>query len=274
MEYRKNFSDMKKYELYCGDCADVMSRIDDESVDLTITSPPYDTLRSYKGSADDWCFEKFVHVADELIRVTKHGGVVVWIVGDGTVEGSETGTSLRHALHFKDIGFKLHDTMIWNKTNPMPQVAQPRYSQAFEYMFVLTKGAPKTFHPMMVKCKCAGRIYDSTCKNMGGENGRTSKMFAINSEKVASNVWDVAIARNKTPHPAVFPIELVRRHISTWTDEGDVVLDPFMGSGTTGLACAEMGRVFVGIERCGDFFAYAEREIQTAMSRPRQMSLF
>lgn len=148
------------------------------------------------------------------------------------------------------------------KTNPMPQVKQPRYSQDFEYMFVFSKGKPKTFNPIMVPCKCAGQNYDSTCKNMGGENGRTEKHFTINKEKVDSNVWDIAIAQNKTDHPAVFPIEIPLRHIKTWSNEGDVVLDPFMGSGTTGLAALELGRKFIGIDLNKDYCRMAEKRIK------------
>ena len=139
------------------------------------------------------------------------------------------------------------------KSNPMPQVKQPRYNQVFEYMFVFSKGKPKTFNPLMEPCKCAGQIYDSTCKNMGGENGRTHKKFNINSEKVMGNIWNIAVAQNKTSHPAVYPYEIPYRHIQTWTNEGDLVLDPFIGSGTTALAAIDLNRNFIGIELNKDY---------------------
>ena len=152
--------------------------------------------------------------------------------------------------------------MIWQKKNPMPQVRQPRYNQVFEYMFVLSKGKPKTFNPIMVPCKCSGQDYDSTCKNMGGENGRTKKHFKINSEKVDSNIWEIAVSQNKTIHPAVFPYEIPYRHIKSWTNEGDVVLDPFMGSGTTGLAALDLGRKFIGIEMNKEYFELSKQRLE------------
>ena len=148
----------------------------------------------------------------------------------------------------------MNDVMIWEKTNPLPQVKQPRYSNCYEYMFVFSKGFPKTFNPIMEPCKCAGLNYDSTCKNMGGENGRTKKNFFINKEKVASNIWEIAVAQNKTKHPAVYPIEIPLRHIKSWTNEGDIVLDPFMGSGTTAIAAMKLKRNFIGIEMNEEYF--------------------
>ena len=143
------------------------------------------------------------------------------------------------------------------KSNPLPQVKQPRYNQVFEYMFVFSKGAPKTFNPIMIPCKCAGQVYDSTCKNIGGENGRKHKKFNINKEKVKSNVWEIAIAQNHTSHPAVFPEKLAIDHIISWSNEGDLVLDPFMGSGTTGIACKKLNRKFIGIEKVEEYFNIA-----------------
>ena len=143
----------------------------------------------------------------------------------------------------------------------MPQVKQPRYSQDFEYMFVFSKGKPKTFNPIMVQCKCAGQKYDSTCKNIGGENGRTHKVFNINDKKVKSNVWEIAVAKNKTNHPAVFPEQLAYDHILSWSNEGDLVLDPFVGSGTTGIACAKLNRNFIGIDKVKEYVELSQSRI-------------
>ena len=239
---------------FCGDSAIVLNQIMEENtVDLVVTSPPYDELRKY-GGKNQWSEDKCRAIIKGIYRTLKNGGVVVWVVGDQTKGGSETGTSFKEALMFLEEGFLLNDTMIWKKKNPMPQVKQPRYNQVFEYMFVFSKGKPKTFNPIMVPCKCAGQDYDSTCKNMGGESGRTKKSFKINKEKVKDNVWDIAIAQNKTSHPAVFPYELAYDHIRSWSNEGDIVLDPFMGSGTTGLAAKDLGRNFVGIEIAENYY--------------------
>ena len=190
-------------KIYNVDLVEGMRLLSNNSIDLTVTSPPYDNLRKYNGF--DWNFEE---TAKELYRITKNGGVVVWVVGDATIKGSETGTSFKQALFFKSIGFNLHDTMIWQKTNPMPKVKTKRYFDVFEYMFVFSKGQPKTFSPLLVDCKFGGKTYNSTCKNIGGENGRTKKEFILNNKRYANNIWQIAIAQNKTSHPAVFPLKL------------------------------------------------------------------
>lgn len=240
---------LKMNEVICGDSVAVLKDMPDECVDLIVTSPPYDTLRKYNGSGMLWNVDVFQAIARELSRVLKVGGVIVWNVNDKTEGGSETGTSFRQALYFMDeCGLNLNDTMVWRKTNSMPQVKQPRYNQCFEYMFVFSKGKPKTFNPIMIPCKCAGQKYDSTAKNIDGESGRHKLSYNVNNEKVDDNIWEFAVAQNKTQHPAVFPIELPLRHIKSWTNEGDVVLDPFCGSGTTLLAAKQLGRKYIGID--------------------------
>jgi len=226
-----------------GDCLEVMKDIPDKSVDMVLTSPPYDNLRTYNGYTFD-----FEGIAKELYRVVKDGGVVVWVVGDATIKGSETGTSFKQALYFKKCGFNLHDTMIWQKTNPMPKVKTKRYFDVFEYMFVFSKGVPKTLNPILVNCKLSGKIYNSTCKNIGGENGRTKKTFTLNKQRNKNNIWEFAIAQNKTSHPAIFPEKLANDHIISWSNEGDTILDPMAGSGTTLKMAKLNNRNYIGIE--------------------------
>lgn len=225
------------------DCLEGLKMLKDESVDLTITSPPYDDLRDYKGYAFD-----IKKVVKELYRVTKQGGVCVWVINDRVKNGSKTLTSFRHALYFQDAGFNVNDVMIWNKTNPMPQVRQPRYNQVFEYMFVFSKGKPKTFNPIMIPCKTSGLSYKSTAKQITTDKNRVYKEMVINKEKVSPNIWDMAVAQNKTSHPAVFPEELVYKHIISWSNEGDIVMDIFSGSGTTHKVALENNRKFIGFE--------------------------
>ena len=234
--------------LILGDACEKLGIIPDESIDMVITSPPYDNLRKYNGTGDSWNHEKFKCIANQLRRVLKPGGVIVWVVNDKTENGTKTGTSFRQALYFQEIGLCINDTMIWRKTNPMPQVKQPRYSACFEYMFVFSKGTPKTFNPIMRECKMGGKLYDSTAKNMDGESGRHKLTYNVNKQMIDYNIWGIAVAQNKTNHPAVFPYEIPYRHIKTWTNEGDIVLDPFMGSGTTALAAMDLGRKYIGIE--------------------------
>lgn len=248
--------------IVCGDSAEQLNYVRNNSIDLIITSPPYSNLRTYGGVGNTWNENKFKEIACCLSEVLKPGGVIVWIVNDKTENGSKTLTSFKQALYFQKLGLNVNDVMIWQKTNPCPVVKQPRYQDIFEYMFVFSKGKPKTFNPIMIPCKCAGQDYKSTTKNMGGENGRTYKEFKINKEKVKSNVWECSIAPNKTIHPAVFPEKLIIDHILSWSNEGDVVLDPFVGSGTTALACIKTNRKYIGIDLNKEYFDLTNQRIK------------
>ena len=174
---------------------------------MVLTSPPYDNLRTYNGYSFD-----FEPIAKELYRITKQGGVVVWVVCDQTIKGSETGTSFRQALYFKEIGFNLHDTMIWYKPNAMPQIDKSRFTQSFEYMFIFSKGKPKTSKPLEIPTKNAGKVIKRTSKNSQNIN----KIIRINktkSTKVANNVWELFVGTKSYGHPAIFPEELAQDHI-------------------------------------------------------------
>lgn len=256
--------------LHQGDCVSVLKTILDDSVNLTVTSPPYDNMRSYNGNINQWCFPKFQEIAKELYRVTKQGGVVVWIVNDATVSGSETGTSFKQALFFKECGFYLHDTMIWQKISPFTH--KNRYIACFEYMFVFSKGVPKTANLICDrKNKWGGTAVHGTQRlkadgilqeNNGVKVGRKVKEFGARY-----NIWDMPGDKtNKTGHPAVFPVNLAQDHILTWSNEGDTVLDCFMGSGTTGVACINTHRRFIGIELDEQYFKIAQTRIGTARS--------
>lgn len=249
----------KNYELWLGDCVEEIKNIPDNTIDLTVTSPPYDNLRTYNGNIKHWSFEKFKEIAKELYRVTKDGGVVVWIVGDATVNGSETGTSFRQALHFMDCGFNLHDTMIWEKpTFTATGSLRVRYAPVFEYMFVFSKGKPKTFNPIKDKQNVsAGRKIHGTIRQ---KDGSTKKQSCIGNEiqefGQRHNIWKICPEKsNKNrKHPAVFPEQLANDHIISWSNEGDIVLDCFMGSGTTGISALNNGRKFIGIEIDENYF--------------------
>lgn len=232
--------------LYVGNCADVMHTLPEESVDLTVTSPPYDNLRVYNG----FSFE-FESVAQELLRITKNGGVVVWVVADSTRNGSESGTSFRQALYFKDIGFNLHDTMIYAKNSYMP-LTHNRYEQAFEYMFVFSKGRPSIFNPLMIPSKTAG-----TVRNRSGSKANEhtyaerlrSERTTVNLTKQAPNIFYYDVGKNdKTAHNAPFPEQLAEDHIKSWSNEGDTILDPMCGSGTTLKMALQLNRKAIGID--------------------------
>lgn len=258
-------------DLRNGDCLDIMRGMADGSIDLTVTSPPYDNLRTYNGTLNDWTPEKWRAIIAELFRITKQGGVVVWVVSDVTVSGSETGTSFRQALHAMECGFRLHDTMIWRKTNPPPQTKEGRrYTAAFEYMFVWVKGRLGTFSPIHVPTKTAGAAsfrpgLQNTQRKPDGSlrEDRHSARHGrvVNETKPLQNVWDVAKQGQGALHPAQFPESIARDHILSWSNEGDTVFDPFLGSGTTGKMALANGRKFIGIERDPAYFEIAQKRI-------------
>ena len=249
-----------------GDCLERMKEIPSGSVDLTVTSPPYDNLRTYNGNIEQWSFDKFQQIAKELYRVTSTGGVVVWVVADATIKGSETGTSFKQALYFKEIGFNLHDTMIWNKPNSGSIGSLNRYEQTMEYMFVFSKGKPKTTNLIMDKPnKRAGEKQHGSIRQPNGNTIKTSNYGKKNVNEYGrrKNVWLIpaVMGSDRCGHPAPFPIQLANDHITTWSNEQDVILDPFMGSGTTGIACKNTGRKFIGIEKDETYFKIAQDRI-------------
>ena len=265
----ENASDVS-IRLVEGDSAELLNdgTIPSNSIDLTVTSPPYDDLRTYEGKCS-WNWDVFTRIADGLWKVTKEGGVVVWVVGDATVDGSETGTSFRQALYFKDIGFNIHDTMIYAKSGP-PHPSSNRYSQVFEYMFVFSKGMPKTVNLIkdrknrwggtssfskVTYRQRDGRIVEKD-KVLIGEYGCRFNIWKINNGKGYTTKDEIAYE-----HPAIFPEELARDHIISWSNKGDTVLDPFLGSGTTGKMARLLGRNFIGIEINDNYIQIARRRI-------------
>jgi len=237
---------------YNENCLDTMKRMEGNFIDLTITSPPYDDLRTYNG----YSFP-FEDIAKELYRVTKDGGVVVWVVNDATKSGSETLTSFKQAIYFKEIGFNVHDTMIYRKLNPPPN-AGTRYHQSFEYMFVFSKGKPKTtniqLRPRNNKCNDK-RTYRKKKFSRNKEGEFNENDYYIKEQVPDFNIWDFYVGGGNSTndkvafkHPAIFPEELVKKHILSWSNENDIVYDPFMGSRTTSKMCITNQRNYIGSE--------------------------
>ncbi len=253
--------------LYQGDCLEVMKEIPDGSIDLTVTSPPYDNLRTYNGNNDQWGPHVWKGVIASLYRLTKEGGVVVWIVNDATIKGSETGTSFRQALHAIDCGFRLHDTMIWRKPGPsVPGTL--RYDSVFEYMFVFSKGKPKAFNPIKDRSnKSFGGKMSGTTRNPDGSRRKKANLGKPYSQYGQRfNVWELSTINgheHKYPHPAKFPIKLASDHIRSWSNQFDTAFDPFMGSGTTGVACKNLARYFIGIELDAGYYEIAKDRIES-----------
>lgn len=260
-----DYLDIPNCSLFAGDNVEVMRReIPDNSVQLTVTSPPYDNLRTYNGFTWD-----FAACASELYRVTKPGGVVVWVVADATINGSETGTSLRQALFFRDVcGFNLHDTMIFSAAKP--PLNSNRYQPEFEYMFVLSKGKPSTFNPLLEPCKNAGKPRRK-CAYYNVDGTKHSGSTAITKEtKPRTNIWRYRVGcqahEEPVDHPARFPENLASDHILSWSDTGDLVLDPFLGSGTTGKMALLNSRRFIGCDISSDYVDLAAGRIKKALT--------
>ena len=240
--------------IYNGDCLEVMKEILNKSIDLLLTSPPYDDLRTYQSASANSFEVDFKNIAIEIFRIIKHGGVLVWVVGDATIRGSETGTSFKQALYFKEIGFNLHDTMIYQKKEcTFPDTN--RYLGVFEYMFIFSKDKPKTVNFLMDRQNKS--ITKKTASSYRQPDGRTKWKIPKEIKEYGrrNNIWCYSTGYQKTTkdkyafiHPAMFPEKLAEDHILSWSNPGDLILDPFLGSGTTARVCKNLGRKCIGIE--------------------------
>ena len=261
---------MEINKIYNENCLETMAKMPDNFIDLTVTSPPYDGLRTYNG----YSFP-FEDIAKELYRVTKEGGIVVWVVNDATINGNETGTSFKQALYFQQIGFNLHDTMIFRKANPIPQIYRKRYNNEFEFMFVFSKGVVKTHNPIMVDCLHAGLELNGTTYKNFSKNEQTREKLAkpVKDKKIKGNIWEYVVGKKQEDqeakgHPAPFPCELVRDHIKSWTNQGDLVFDPMSGSGTTARVACEMGRQYIGIDISHEYCEIARKRVKLIADAP------
>lgn len=264
--------EVSPFEIYAENCIDTMHRMPDDFLDMTITSPPYDDLREYNG----YHFP-VEEIAASLFHKTKPGGVVIWVVGDRTLNGSETLTSFSQALTFKDSGFRVHDTMLYVKKNPIPSDCGKRYRQCFEYMFCFSKGQPKTFNPITEPTKSAGtkikafRITGQGRGNVPDEDiGRE-----IKSQRKVSNIFAYNVGTSSSrdkiafSHPAIFPEQLVTDQIQTWTNPGDMVYDCFMGSGTTAKVAHLLDRKWLGSEISEQYVSIAKERLKPYMDQFR-----
>ena len=247
-------------DIYCGDCLDVMPLL--PKVDLVVTSPPYDDIRDYGGFKFD-----FSDISKSLFGVTADNGMVVWVVGDKTEKGSEKLTPFKQAIGFNELGFKIHDTMIYLKDGfPFPEAN--RYQPIFEYMFILAKGKV-TFNPLKKQNVWGGLVYKERERGKDGIVHSNGDRYILHEGNV-SNVWEYKVGYMKSTkkskiayqHPAIFPDALAEDHIISWSNEGNSVLDPFLGSGTTLVACKELKRNGIGIEINSKYCEIAKKRLQ------------
>jgi DNA modification methylase len=254
---------MELNKIYNENCLDTMARMPEGFIDLTVTSPPYDNTRSYNGNNKLWNEDVWKAIIKELYRVTKKGGVVVWVVGDATIKGSETGTSFKQALWAMECGFNLHDTMIYEKGGQGATGSNLAYWQDFEYMFVFSKDKPRAWNPIEDrKNKVAPR---AKLESQGHRfsDGKTKGKRIIQRKEYGRrfNIWKYHEAGTRIAHPAVFPEKLAHDHIISWSSESDLVYDPFTGSGTTAKMAKFLNRNFIGSELEAEYCDIANKRI-------------
>jgi len=256
---------LKLNNIYNENCLDTMVRMPDNFIDLTVTSPPYDDMRSYSGNT----FSEFEAIAKEFYRVTKKGGVVVWVVGDQTVKGNESGTSFKQALYFKEIGFNLFDTMIYLKPPRGAVGNNNTYWQTFEYMFVLSKDKPKTINLIEDRENKEARSGDSGTKRLHDGSLLKLKRGGYSKYGRRTNAWEYLIGKGHSAsdiiaheHPAIFPEKLAQDHIVSWSNKGDLVYDPFMGSGTTAKMAILNNRKYIGSEISSKYCKIAQKRLE------------
>ena len=259
-------------EIYCSNCVPFMETLPDNCIDLTVTSPPYDNLRDYNGYSFD-----YENIAKQLFRITKIGGIVVWVVGDKITKGNKTLTSFKQALKFQEIGFNVHDTMIYKKKNT-PFMRSNAYTNCFEFMFVFSKGSPKTFNPLKEKTVRSGEEMLVHNKKADGINKKI--LGKLKEEKTKTNIWEYAVGLGGTTrdkiafkHPATFPEKLAEDHILSWTNKGDIVFDPMSGSGTTCKMAFLNERKYLGCDISEEYVNIAKERLKDYITWNDQISL-
>lgn len=264
-ETQAEFTTTYKEGFFVANCVDFMFGMDEDIIDLTVTSPPYDDLRNYDGYSFD-----FENIARQLYRVTKTGGVVVWVIGD-KINGGKSLSSFRQGIFFQEIGFQMHDVMIYQKKNT-PFMRSNAYTNCYEFMFVLSKGKPNTFNPL--KTQTARHGPEMLVHNKGPDGVNKKVLKELKKEKTRTNIWQYAVGLGGTTtdriafkHPAVFPEKLAEEHILSWTNQGDLVFDPMCGSGTTGKMAIINRRRFIGVDISKEYIAIAKKRIEQLQTR-------
>ncbi len=261
------FGELELNEVYCYDSVIGMQQISENSIDLVVTSPPYDNLRDYNG----YRFE-FEKIAQHLYRVIKVGGIVIWVVGDKVKNGNRSLTSFRQAIYFQEIGFNVHDIMIYEKRNT-PFMRSNAYTNCYEFMFVFSKGRPNTFNPLKTKTVRQGKEKLVANKKTDGVNNKV--WGELNPQKTLTNIWEYAVGLGGSTndkiafqHTAIFPEKLAKDHIYSWTNEGDVVLDPMCGSGTTCKMAKLLKRNYIGFDISQDYVEIAKERLKLLDLQP------
>lgn len=265
----KNITELPINEIICGNAVEIMRGLPENSIDLTVTSPPYDQLRHYNGYEFN-----FFMIAEGLYRITKSGGIVVWVVGDKIKNGNKSLTGFKQALYFQEVGFNVHDVMIYKKKNT-PFMRSNAYTNCFEFMFVFSKGKPKTFNPIKTKSIRQGKEMLVFGKGPDGVNKKV--LGELKPEKTLTNIWEYAVGLGGTTndkiafkHPAVFPEKLAADHILSWSNENDIIFDPMCGSGTTCKMAAIYNRKYIGVDISKEYCDISNIRIKESLLKSKR----
>jgi site-specific DNA-methyltransferase (adenine-specific) len=261
IEQLKNVVNISENNIYNYNCVEGMKFMPENYIDLVVTSPPYDNLRDYNGYEFD-----YKKIAEGLFRVIKKGGVVIWVVADRTIKGNRTLTSFKHALAFQEVGFNVHDVMIYKKKNT-PFMRSNAYTNCFEYMFVFAKGSPKTFNPIKVPTVRNGFEKMPINKKADGVNNKV--IGKLNEMKTKDNIWEYAVGAGGSTndkiafqHTAIFPEKLSLDHILSWSNENDLVFDPMCGSGTVCKIAMQNNRNYIGMDISKEYVELSKKRVQ------------
>ncbi len=256
-------------KIILSDCRDGMAALSNECIPFTLTSPPYDGLRTYDGLAD-W---NFMDVAKELYRITMQGGVVVWVVQEQIIDGSESGETSRQRLAFANIGFRLHHTMVMGKLGGI-QFSSNRYGRPLEYAFILSKGPPRYFNPLRDRPnKEAGRVKVFLNRNRDGSFAPV-KRTQVHPYGLRGSIWFYPTGKNNSAkedyafeHPALMPEQMAEDDILSWTKVGDLVFNPFAGAGTALKMALLNHRSYLGFEINPKYVEIARRRLREAEAK-------
>ena len=265
MNTKEKFLSEHINSIICGDSAEVLKNFPDNSIDMVVTSPPYDGLRDYNGFSLD------LHkIGKEIYRVLKDGGIAVMVIQDATKDFAKSLTSFRTIVDWCDnVGFRLFETVIYHKNGTEGAWWKQRFRVDHEYMPIFMKGKkPQYFNkePLKIPSKHGGKVMS------GSGNRRTDGTLSetvrrpINTMKCRGTVWDYLMAGDKNPlkrkHPAVFPDKIPYDCIQCFCPEGGLVLDPFIGCGSTAVMAKVLGRNYIGIDISREYCDLAEERIE------------
>lgn len=269
IEWSEKKNTLPENQIICGDSVEILRSFPDNSIDIVVTSPPYDAIRDYKGFSYD------LHATGkEIQRVLKLGGVAVIVIQDQTKNFGKTLTSFRTILDWCDsFGFKLFETVIYRKYGAEGAWWNKRFRVDHEYIPIFLKGErPQYFNKehLKIPSKHGGKTLTGGGTRLTNGIRIATRAIKINLMKCRGTIWEYLTAgdgsRLKHEHPATFPDKLPYDFIQCFCPEGGIVLDPFVGSGTTTVAAKNLGRRYIGIDIAPEYCAIAEKRMQIESS--------